>query len=533
MSHDDPFLHLDFGEPEFYERLDIEAPKRRKDKLVVDEEKIFALSERAFSEIAFRYPKGHLEKLSALAKDENASTDERFVAETLIRNAAAAARGLYPMCQDTGTALVYGWKGGLFQTPGSGGDAKALAAGAAAAWAAKGLRNSQLGPLSALEEKNTQDNLPAGIDIREVEGSEYRFLFAAKGGGSTSKFSLSMEPPSILDETRLERILAARIGALGASACPPYTIGIVLGGTSPSQVFTVLELAVYGMFDALPEAGDGKGGPLRSREWEKRILGIAEGTGIGAQWGGKGLALDARFIRLSRHAANLPLAVGVSCSAHRKRRAIVNEQGWFLEKLEEDPERLLQGLGEGVGHGADKAVDIDLDAPKEVWLSRLRDLEPGTRVSLSGMVTVARDKAHARIAASLARGEAVPSYFVEHPIFYAGPTEAAPGEATGSFGPTTASRMDVYLSPFTAAGASLVTIAKGGRGSEARAALASARGVYLAAIGGAAALTAKEHIVESRVIDFHDLGMEAVRLVRLRSLPALVVIDARGDSFYP
>ena len=370
---------------------------------------------------------------------------------------------------------------------------------------------------------------PPASTYEKPPGSAYRFLFAAKGGGSTGKLSLSMEAPSILNREALGRCLAAKIGALGASACPPYTIGVVLGGSTASQAMYTLELAVYGMFDSLSETADGDGSPLRSREWEDSILKIAEKTGVGAQWGGKGLALDARFIRLSRHAANLPLAVGLSCSAHRKCRAFVDERGWFLEKLEEKPGLIIFEETSDL----DDAPEIDLDAPIETWLAKLRELKPGTRVCLSGTVTVARDKAHARLAASLARGEAPPPYLIEHPIFYAGPTEAAPNHVTGSFGPTTASRMDSYLPCLTAAGASLVTIAKGGRGPEARVAIGAARGVYLAAIGGAAALTGRDHILESRVIDFSDLGMEAVRLVRLRRLPALVIIDARGDSFYP
>ena len=524
--------HLDFGNPDQYEKLDLTAPDLRGGQLCVGKSDLRELSERAFSDIAFRYPCGHLEKLAALAGDRAASEGERFVARELLRNAAIAARGIHPMCQDTGTALVYGWRGDRFASIGPGSESLALSSGAAAAWRTRHLRNSQLGPISALEERNTGDNLPALIDIRASDGPEYRFLFAAKGGGSTSRFSLSMEAPSILEKECLRKILAARIAGLGASACPPYTIGVVLGGASPSQALYALELAVYGMFDGLPETGSAGGNPVRSREWEKVILSLAEATGTGGQWGGKGLALDARFIRLARHAANLPLAVGVSCSAHRKRRAYINADGWFLEKLEENPARLLADLEPSGDSGAESEIGIDLDAPRETWLARLRELPAGTRVRLTGTVSVARDKAHGRIVAALAAGKTLPAYISEHPIFYAGPTEAAPGEVSGSFGPTTASRMDGYLPVLLEAGASLVTIAKGGRGPEAKAALARSRGVYLATIGGAAALNAVEYIAESKVIDFPDLGMEAVRLVRLRSMPALVVIDATGGSFY-
>lgn len=555
MSQFNLYEFLDFGSLEDYERLNFPAPEKDNGRILADPVILRELANRAFTEIAYRYPCGHLEELAKILKDKAAAEAEKFVAASLLRNAAIAAEGFYPMCQDTGTALIYGWRGnGL--VGGTADEAAWLAKGASEAYTRNVLRNSQLGPLTMLEEKNTGDNLPAGVDIRSVPGNEYRFLFAAKGGGSTSRLSLNMESPSLLKEDRLKTVVAERIQKLGAAGCPPYTIGMVLGGTSPSQTMYALELAVYGLLDKLPTVEmeraatifadllpDGKspgktsvfaqqgflpGMGIRSIEWEEILYEMGVQTGIGAQWGGRHLALKTRAIRLSRHAANLPLAIGISCSAHRKARAVMNEQGWFLEKLESDPARFLPASMEVLPG----AYEIDLDTDQEKWLEKLRSLSAGTPVLLSGTVTIARDAAHARLETMAKSGVPIPDYFREHPIFYAGPTEPLPGRSSGSFGPTTASRMDNYLEFFMEKGASLVTIAKGNRSNEAQHAIRKARGVYLAAIGGAAALTAREHVLESQIVDFADLGMEAVRLVRVVRLPAIVVIDASGHSLY-
>lgn len=528
MSHVDLYRFLDFGEKDAYIRLDLPAPVNKGGALEIEPEALTELSRIAFSGIAFKYPVGHLELLAAILNDETAGDSEKFVAETLLRNAAIAAEGILPMCQDTGTALIYGWKGDGIRAREGADDAEALSRGAAKAYARHRLRKSQLGPLSVTGERNTNDNLPAAIDLRAVPGASFRFLFAAKGGGSTSKTSLSMESPAILRPEALEKILAARIGALGASACPPYSIAVALGGATPSQTLYAMELAAWGLFDRLPTEGVADGAPLRSLEWQAIAERLAASTGVGAQWGGGHLALETRFIRLARHAANLPLAVGVSCSAHRKARAYVDESGWYLENLEGDPGRFLPATRAALTG----ATRIDLDAPREIWLEALRRLPAGSPALLSGTVAVARDLAHARIAAALKGGAPPPSYMVEHPVFYAGPTDPAPGAVTGSFGPTTAARMDTYLAPLMAAGASLVTIAKGPRGQSAIEAITAARGVYLAGIGGAAAIAAREQVVNSAIVDHEDLGMEAVRLVTLRDYPAIVVIDASGASFY-
>ncbi len=532
MSQPDLYSFLDFGLKDDYRKLNLPLPTRSGDRLIVEAEALVALGKKAFSEIAFKYPKGHLEQLAAMLKNEGATDLERFVIETLLRNATVAAEGLYPICQDTGTALIYGWKGVDFSISRDKGQeadiAALLAEGARRAYSEHRLRASQLGPESALTERNTKDNLPALIDIRAVKGYSLQLLFAAKGGGSTSRTSLSMESPALLKPGPLKNLLEARIKALGVAGCPPYTIATVLGGSSASQCLYALELASYGLLDRLPNEAGGDGTPLRSREWEEKMGLIAAESGLGAQWGGSQLALDTRFIRLSRHAATLPVAVGISCSAHRKARAYIDEEGWYMECLEDDPARLMPS-GTAILPGA---VEIDFDSPKESWLEALRRLPSGTPLLLSGTVTLARDVAHARIEALMRSGAKPPAYMTEHPVFYAGPTDPAPGRVSGSFGPTTASRMDPYMGEFTQAGASLVSIAKGGRGASAIQALTQARGVYIACIGGAAAFTARDHVVESRVVDHADLGMEAIRLVRLRALPALIVIDAKGGNFY-
>lgn len=546
MSYDDFMDYLWFGRPEDYVRLDFPAPGRRDDCIIICREDLASLAEKAFSEIAFRLPRAQAEKIAVIARDAAATPTERFIATSLLQNAAVAAEGIFPLCQDTGSALVYGWRGERVETNGSlgkpGGDAAgdsigrdapaengdrhSLAAGIGRAYAVNRLRASQLRPLDVLAEKNTNNNLPAGIDIRTVPGRAYHLLFCAKGGGSTGKTSLTMESPSLLEPTRLKKLLSSRISALGASGCPPYTISAVMGGTSPSQTLYALELATCGLLDRLP--ADGEGAAIRSVEWENTMLDLAKGCGVGLQWGGSHLALDARFVRLSRHAANLPVALGVSCAAHRKALAFVDERGWFLERLEDDPARLLSP-DEAILPGA---VPVDFDDPQDEWLEKLRSLSAGATLLLSGTVTLARDAAHARLLSLIERGEPLPSSVLGHPIFYAGPTEAKDGQATGSIGPTTAKRMDFYMEPFLSRGAGLVTIGKGERGTNAAEAISRFRGVYLAAIGGTAALNARKHVAASVIEDYADLGMEAIRHVRLVGLPAIVAIDARGASIY-
>jgi fumarate hydratase class I len=538
---------LDFGSPGDYERLDIPGPRSEGARLVLPDSSLEALSERAFSDIAFKLPREQAAALGALAGASAAGTEapggprpsdaDRFVAAELLRNAAIAAEGVLPICQDTGTAVVYGWKGSALLTASDGGeessDEAALAAGAAKAYATRLLRNSQMAPRGFVEESNTGDNLPIVADIRAARGSEFRFCFAAKGGGSANRTSLSMESPSLLagaDErgSALETRIRERVSALGASGCPPYRLALVLGGQTPDEALRVLALAALGLLDRLPARGSGKGEALRDSEWETKIMAIAAEAGVGAQFGGSALALSARAIRLPRHAASLPFAMGVSCSAHRKARAIVSPEGVFLERLESDPARFLPSelpLLPG-------ARRIDLDRPSRELAVELGALEPGSFLLLSGTVVTARDLAHARFRALVEDGKPLPDYLFRHPVFYAGPTEPAPGAVSGSFGPTTSNRMDAFMDMLVSRGASLVSIAKGGRSPEAAAAIGRGGGAYLACVGGAAALAARDHVVSSEVIDYPELGMEAVRRVALKDLPAMLVVDSRGRDFY-
>ena len=551
---------LDFGEDEDYRRLDLPAPRRAGDgSLVVDAASLEALSREAFSEIAFRLPTSQLEGFAAIASDAGASDAERFVALSLIRNAAVAAEGVYPLCQDTGVANVHGWRGDCLSASGAISDAEAFARGAREAYASRRLRASVLAPSSFLDEANTGNNLPIHADLRAVPGCAYRLVFSAKGGGSMSRTTLSMEAPALLGTDLLEARLEALVKGLGPSACPPYRIVCVLGGLSPEEALEALTLAGLGLLDRLPRgagnpanaraapargaaaaaarlgagaasiaAGAPAGGALRDTEWESYIAAIAARSGIGAQFGGSHLALDARAIRLPRHAASLPLAFGACCAASRHARAIVDANGFRLERMEEDPARFLPA-GEALFPGAKR---VDLDRPLPELARELGDLEPGTPLLVSGHVLTARDKAHARFHALIAAGKPLPGYLLRHPVFYAGPTEAAPVNASGSFGPTTAGRMDAYMAELTARGASLVSIAKGSRSAKANEAIREAGGAYLCAIGGAAALAGRDHIISSRLVDYPELGMEAVRLVEVRDLPVIVGSNAAGRNFY-
>jgi len=537
---------LSFGTMDGYDRLDLSEPERGPGGgIAIPAATLEALAERAFSDIAFYMSFEHIESIAAILDPDSGGTEaDRFVACQLLRNAAIAAEGVLPICQDTGTAVAYGWKGARASFEG---DAEsAIASGAAKAYASRLLRKSQLAPSAFLGEANTKDNLPAMVDIRESRGDELRLCFTAKGGGSANKTAFSMESPAILDSAILKSKIAERVGALGSSGCPPYRISAVLGGSSPDQALYVLALAGLGLLDGLsgPGAAAGSGllsgsgpvgnggpasaAPIRDREWEAAILEMAAKTGVGAQFGGRSLALDARAIRLTRHAASLPLATGVVCSAHRKARAIVSREGVFLERLERDPGRFLPASLPMLP----KARRVSLDGDQRELGRILGSMKAGDFVLISGTVVTARDAVHARFRGLIERGQALPEYLMRHPVFYAGPTEAAPGLASGSFGPTTAGRMDSFMDMLCSRGASLVSIAKGGRSKAAAQAIAAAGGAYLACIGGAAALAAREHVVSSEIIDYAELGMEAVRRVVLRDLPAMIVVDGSGRDFY-
>lgn len=532
MPHVSIDQFISFGPESEFEPLALPRPLQANGRIILEPEHIRECAKLAFSRIAYRMPASQLAAFLAILKSPASSGNEKFVAASLLENARIAAEGTYPICQDTGTALVYGWRGDHVDIAHDKEIESLLARGAAEAYAQEGLRNSQLGPVSMIEERNTRDNLPAGIQIRSVRGDSLALVFVAKGGGSTSRTSLTMESPAILRQNRLEETLRKRIQSLGPSGCPPYTIAMVLGGTSPSETLYTAELAALGLLDNLPQSAGGDGTPLRDRSWEATMLKIAQESGIGAQWGGTHLAAEARAIRLSRHAANLPLAVTVSCAANRHTAVIASPGGWIIQKLAQYPNDVYADLDASRKELLASAPHIEISNNSQDWLSQLRSFDAGTLVTLSGPVIVARDAAHARLLKILEKEKHLPKWFLGLPVFYAGPTEAKPGHATGAFGPTTASRMDSYLEPFMHAGGSVVTIAKGSRSQEAKKAIIAHQGVYCAAIGGAAALNAAHHIRSLMIIQFEDLGMEAVRIATLDRLPVIIAIDARGNDIY-
>ncbi len=483
-----------------------------------------ALADAAFGDIAFYLPAGHLDAIAAVAADAAASAGERLVAAALIRNAVVAAEGVLPVCQDTGTATVFGFKGEAVRTGAD--DARFLAEGIRRAWAEHALRSSQVAALDMFAEADTGDNLPAQIDLRAVPGAAYRFLFLAKGGGSANKASLVQASKAVLNEAALEALLAAEIDRLGVAACPPYHLAVVIGGTSAEANLAMLKLASTGYLDTLPERGSPEGIPFRDRGWEARVLRLARDSGWGAQFGGLHLAAEARVIRLPRHAGSCPISVGVSCVAHRQARAKITGEGVFLEELDRNPRRLLDRVAAVPG-----ATDtIDLDRPADAIAEDLRRLGAGWLVRLDGDVILARDAAHARFRAALAEGRPLPDYLLRHPVYYAGPARTPEDHAIGSLGPTTAQRMDAYVPELMAQGASRIMLGKGPRAPAVVEACRQHVGAYLAIPGGAAALFAQENVVASEILDFEDLGMEAVRRVRLRGLPALVAIDPSGRT---
>jgi len=494
--------------------------------LKVSKNVLNVLATEAFTDLAYYMSAVHLEKLAAIARDTEASPEERLVAAALIKNAVIAAEGVLPICQDTGTATVVAWKGEGIRTNAD--DAAVMSAAIREVWRKNHLRYSQVAPLTMFDEKNTGTNLPAQIDIYAVPGKEYHFLFIAKGGGSANKTILLQASKSALNEAALEKVLTEQIRALGVAACPPYHLGVLIGGTSPERNLRALKLATAGYLDELPVQGTPDGVPFRDLAWEKRVMKIAEKTGFGAQFGGKHLLLDARVIRLPRHAASCPISIGVSCCAHRNIRGKITTEGVLLEELEKAPARFLEACQNIPG-----AFDhIDLDQPFANILTALKKYKDGALVLLDGTLVVARDMAHERFIQALRSGRGVPDYLKKHPVFYAGPSETPPGKVIGSLGPTTAQRMDSYAPELMAQGASLVMLAKGNRSPKVAEACRKFGGCYLGTIGGAGALIAQEHVVAAEVIDFADLGMEAVRRIKVKNLPALIIFDCGGRSAF-
>jgi fumarate hydratase class I len=502
------------------------------DALVVSREAMRALSEAAFTDINHLLRPAHLASLKAIVEDPEASNNDRFVAFEFLKNANIAAGGVLPMCQDTGTAIIMGKKGRLVWSEGD--DEAALAEGARDAYLKCNLRYSQLAPLSMFEEKNTRSNMPAQVEIyaESAGGSEaeYKFLFIAKGGGSANKTFLFQATPSILTRERMLAFLKEKVLTLGTAACPPYHLAIVIGGTSAELTMKTVKLASCKYYDALPDRGSEDGHAFRDRDMEREIHKMTQSLGVGAQFGGKYFCHDVRVIRLPRHGASLPIGLGVSCSADRQALGKITRDGVFLEELEHNPAKYLpDGDGEKLG-GA--VVKIDLTKPMKEILEQLSEYPIKTRLSLTGPMIVARDLAHSKLRERLERGEALPDYFKNHPIYYAGPAKTPHGYASGSFGPTTAGRMDSFVHDFQAASGSMVMLAKGNRSPAVREACKKHGGFYLASIGGAAANLAEHCIKKVECIEYPELGMEAIWRIEVVNFPAFIVVDDKGNDFF-
>jgi fumarate hydratase class I len=502
------------------------------DALVVSREAMRALSEAAFTDINHLLRPAHLASLKAIVEDPEASNNDRFVAFEFLKNANIAAGGVLPMCQDTGTAIIMGKKGRLVWSEGD--DEAALAEGARDAYLKCNLRYSQLAPLSMFEEKNTRSNMPAQVEIyaESAGGSEaeYKFLFIAKGGGSANKTFLFQATPSILTRERMLAFLKEKVLTLGTAACPPYHLAIVIGGTSAELTMKTVKLASCKYYDALPDRGSEDGHAFRDRDMEREIHKMTQSLGVGAQFGGKYFCHDVRVIRLPRHGASLPIGLGVSCSADRQALGKITRDGVFLEELEHNPAKYLpDGDGEKLG-GA--VVKIDLTKPMKEILEQLSEYPIKTRLSLTGPMIVARDLAHSKLRERLERREALPDYFKNHPIYYAGPAKTPHGYASGSFGPTTAGRMDSFVHDFQAASGSMVMLAKGNRSPAVREACKKHGGFYLASIGGAAANLAEHCIKKVECIEYPELGMEAIWRIEVVNFPAFIVVDDKGNDFF-
>jgi len=494
-----------------------------------------ALSElalRAFHDVSHLLRPGHLASLRAILDDPEASSNDRFVALDLLKNANIAAGGVLPMCQDTGTAIVFGKKGQRVWVDGD--EEEALSFGVHRTYTETNLRYSQMAPLSMYEEVNTGNNLPVQFDIMAAPGEhhadEFHLMFVAKGGGSANKTFLFQETRAILSPATLAKFLETKMKTLGTSACPPYHLAIVIGGTSAEMTLKTVKLASTRWLDGLPTKGDVTGHAFRDVELERQVLEISRALGIGAQFGGKYFCHDVRVVRLPRHGASLPVGIGVSCSADRQIKAKITPAGVFLEQLETDPAKYLPEAT--ASHLGDDSVAIDLNRPMAEIRAELSRHPVKTRLSLSGTMVVARDIAHAKLKERLDNGQGLPDYLKNHPVYYAGPAKTPEGMATGSFGPTTAGRMDSYVAAFQAAGGSFVMLAKGNRSKAVREACRSHGGFYLGSVGGPAARLAQDCIRKVEVLEFPELGMEAVWRIEVENFPAFIVIDDKGNDFY-
>ena len=494
--------------------------------LKVDPRGLELLAREAVSDISFYLRTSHLEKLASILDDPEATDNDRFVAYVMLKNTVISAKGDLPWCQDTGTAIVIAKKGEQVWTGTS--DAEYLSKGIYETYKNKNLRYSQIVPLTMFDEKNNGSNLPAQIDIYSKEGDTYEFLFITKGGGSANKTFLYQQTKSLLNEESLVKFVKEKIKELGTSACPPYHLALVIGGTSAEATLKTVKEASAGYLDHLPVTGNEGGRAFRDIEWEMRIEKICHEYGVGAQFGGKYFVHDVRVIRLPRHAASCPVGIGVSCSADRNIKAKINSDGIFLEELERNPERFMPSKAPEL----DKPVEINLDRSMNEVLAELTKYPVKTRLNLRGTLIVARDIAHARIKKLIDEGKPIPEYFKNHPIYYAGPAKTPEGMPSGSFGPTTAGRMDTYVDLFQSLGGSLVMLAKGNRSRQVIDACKKYGGFYLGSIGGPAAILAAENIKSVEMVDFEDLGMEAVRKIRVENMPAFIITDNKGNDFF-
>jgi len=494
--------------------------------LKIEPEGLTLLAEQAFKDVAHLLRPSHLKLLARILDDPQSTPNDRYVAVEMLKNAVIAAEGEYPMCQDTGTAIIIGKKGQLVWT--GGGDEAALSRGVFNAYMRNNLRYSQNAPLAMFDEQNTGSNLPAQIELYATQGDHYGFLFIAKGGGSANKTYLYQETKAVLTPQTLLEFMRHKMKTLGTAACPPYHLAFVIGGTSAEFTLKTVKLASTGYLDHLPTEGNAHGRAFRDLELEARVLDISRQLGIGAQFGGKYFCHDVRVIRLPRHGASCPIGLGVSCSADRNIKAKITRKGLFLERLERDPARFLP---EPAGTDRD-AVNIDLNQPMDEIRANLSRHPVATRLLLSGQIIVARDIAHAKLKERLDAGQDLPQYFKDHIIYYAGPAKTPPGRASGSFGPTTAGRMDPYVPLFQARGASLVMLAKGNRTKVVTGACKKHGGFYLGSIGGPAARLGRDCITRIETVEYPELGMEAIFKITVKEFPAFIIVDDKGNDFF-
>ncbi len=519
-----------------YRKLDIQGVStievEGKTVLKITDGALAELAFQAYHDISHLLRPAHLQQLANILQDDEASENDRYVAMEFLKNAAISAKGILPMCQDTGTALIFGKKGQRVWVEGN--EEEAFSWGVARTYTETNLRYSQMAPLSMFEEKNTGNNLPVQFDIMAAPGEhhadEFHLQFIAKGGGSANKTYLFQETRAVLTPEKIYAFIEAKIKTLGTSACPPYHLAIVIGGTSAELCLKTVKLASTKYYDNLPTSGDATGHAFRDLEMERQVLEISRKIGIGAQFGGKYFCHDVRVIRLARHGASLPIGIGVSCSADRQVKAKITPQGVFLEQLETNPAKYLPEITDE--HLGGEVVAIDLTRPMPEILEQLSKHPVKTRVALTGTIVVARDIAHAKLQERLDRGEGMPDYMKNHPVYYAGPAKTPEGMATGSFGPTTAGRMDSYVEAFQAAGGSMVMLAKGNRSEAVTKACAKHGGFYLGSIGGPAAVLAQNNITKVEILEYPELGMEAVWKIEVKDFPAFIVVDDKGNDFF-